>query len=391
MFSKNNFLFYSICGVCIGIIGLISLKLYHDSSANQVATPLETNGQPSINEEQGVESVNEPILNEEDVDLNKAVAPDTTEADISTDINLIDISTPAESVIPERTSFETFVTKLGECSAGTEFGDTDYGLYPNDKIDTDLTTQIVTMTISSGDQSACNLSISLEYQDYTRTTQLKEVSSCTLNMKGLAPKETKEFLSEVSAAAYANVYKSFLENFDSNKLSPAEKAFFTKYPSWSSTLANIEISTKYIDRVECNSDTISLESASSVQPTTTTPPPAENHDPYIRKSISNLRSQAELFYNGNDYTYSNLCESPRVIPVLNDLLNKIDGTPYNPAEHGVLNATQQATTAVCHSNSNSYIIATPLSAPGFYWCVDSTGVSIERQETVAAGELRCRE
>jgi type II secretory pathway pseudopilin PulG len=84
----------------------------------------------------------------------------------------------------------------------------------------------------------------------------------------------------------------------------------------------------------------------------------------VKSNLNNIRAQAELYYDGNNNTYTNLC--------LNSA-NMING----------LNAASTAgagniTSDVCNANANAWAGSAPLKvAEGTsnYWCVDSTGTS----------------
>lgn len=100
-------------------------------------------------------------------------------------------------------------------------------------------------------------------------------------------------------------------------------------------------------------------------------------DASIKQSIGNARSQAELFYNQNNYTYSGMCADA-------DVVQLIVAAENNRAETTVANrridAAAVANGVVCNDTDGGYLIAAPLNIfDGFgnegevAWCVDSTG------------------
>ena len=108
----------------------------------------------------------------------------------------------------------------------------------------------------------------------------------------------------------------------------------------------------------------------------------------IQQTLTNLRSQAELYYNGaGNYSYTNLClgaNAPAVVAGINAALDVVNGTAY-PAGGRATAAVNSATTdanrvAQCVSNASSYQITVPLGGGADYWCVDSTGFSGRQPE-----------
>ena len=104
----------------------------------------------------------------------------------------------------------------------------------------------------------------------------------------------------------------------------------------------------------------------------------------IKSNLANARTQAELYYNSMNDTYSAVC----------GLVNAPDGTKtingFVLTAHNQSNATTfstlsttagSLTTSVCHSATGApwaWAAAVPLKVPeglNRYWCVDSTGFS----------------
>jgi len=51
-------------------------------------------------------------------------------------------------------------------------------------------------------------------------------------------------------------------------------------------------------------------------------------DASVQQSVANIRSQAELYYNQNNYTYTDVCGSAPVITLLSGATSVVNGTPY---------------------------------------------------------------
>ena len=109
----------------------------------------------------------------------------------------------------------------------------------------------------------------------------------------------------------------------------------------------------------------------------------------IQQSMANIRAQAELVYNNDGYSYSNVCSTARVTDLINASLEVINGDAIGgdataPANHATDPTGRDAS---CHDNDVAYAVATPLAGGTGFWCVDSTGFSGEG--TVASGAYVC--
>jgi type IV pilus assembly protein PilA len=96
----------------------------------------------------------------------------------------------------------------------------------------------------------------------------------------------------------------------------------------------------------------------------------------IQQSIANVRSQAELVYNAEGYSYTEVCADPRVTNLINaalSVVNSTGGIQTGAASNST--TTPASRVAVCRSNDTQYIAASPLSGGSNFWCVDSTGAS----------------
>ncbi len=119
-------------------------------------------------------------------------------------------------------------------------------------------------------------------------------------------------------------------------------------------------------------------------------------DASIKQSVANIRSQAELVYNQNGYTYNGVCGDPRVINLISAALDVVNGATYASttamaaASNG---ATQAERVAACADSDTAYIVQAPLTDPAAvdteFWCVDSTGASQEISAPVGNGDFTC--
>lgn len=105
----------------------------------------------------------------------------------------------------------------------------------------------------------------------------------------------------------------------------------------------------------------------------------------IQQSIANIRSQAELVYNSNGYSYDGICGDQRVTNLISAALDVVNGTAYSSTtaqaltENGAIATDRVAT---CVDEDTRYIVQAPLANPTGgtnvdFWCVDSTGASRE--------------
>jgi prepilin-type N-terminal cleavage/methylation domain-containing protein len=120
-------------------------------------------------------------------------------------------------------------------------------------------------------------------------------------------------------------------------------------------------------------------------------------DASIKQSVANIRSQAELWYNSNGYSYANLCAQTPVDNLLSAAVDVVNGTDYVAATHGaatyvaVNSLTGAATgrTAACHGDETRYVAVAPLASVAQFWCVDSTGASKQTATAPASGSYVC--
>jgi prepilin-type N-terminal cleavage/methylation domain-containing protein len=97
-------------------------------------------------------------------------------------------------------------------------------------------------------------------------------------------------------------------------------------------------------------------------------------DAAVEADLQSIRSQAEVYYNNNNYVYgtsTNSCTTGMFTDtsITNILAN--------------IRADNNNGTAVCNSTGAAYAVETPInSSPGF-WCIDSSGNS--KTESAAIG------
>lgn len=108
-------------------------------------------------------------------------------------------------------------------------------------------------------------------------------------------------------------------------------------------------------------------------------------DASVKTTLSNARSQMEILFNNNSFSYQDQCQD-------NSLDNMFASIVTNsPATSFVDNndpTPSNATTAVCHDNVDSWAISTPINAGG-YFCVDSTGQSMMTTTNLTASTYVC--
>ncbi len=103
------------------------------------------------------------------------------------------------------------------------------------------------------------------------------------------------------------------------------------------------------------------------------------NDASAKQSLNSVRSQAELFYNNNNFTYDGMCNSA----TLDDLNLAI--VNISPATSEVIDgALQTATTYNCNDAADAWAASAPMFGGGFF-CVDSTGFAGSRSTALPAG------
>lgn len=88
-------------------------------------------------------------------------------------------------------------------------------------------------------------------------------------------------------------------------------------------------------------------------------------DASIKESMSNLRAQAEIYYNANGFNYTGMCNDAKVTQLLTAAKNNGDGTA-----------------ADCYPSAQAWAASAKLNTAGTgstttqFFCVDSTGISV---------------
>jgi len=109
-------------------------------------------------------------------------------------------------------------------------------------------------------------------------------------------------------------------------------------------------------------------------------------DAATKSNLSNARAQAEVYYDGNSQTYTNLCTAAGGISTMLSAAQSSSGA----ASVVTVNTTAgTATTVICHADANGWAVAAPLRSETGYWCVDSTGVSARKTNVLAASSMTC--
>jgi type IV pilus assembly protein PilA len=120
-------------------------------------------------------------------------------------------------------------------------------------------------------------------------------------------------------------------------------------------------------------------------------------DASIKQSVANIRSQAELWYNSNGYSYATLCAQTPVDNLLSAAVDVVNGTDYVAGTHGAstyvgtntLTGAASGRTAACHADETRFVAVAPLASVAQFWCVDSTGTSKQSATAPASGSYVC--
>jgi len=119
-------------------------------------------------------------------------------------------------------------------------------------------------------------------------------------------------------------------------------------------------------------------------------------DASVQQSVANIRSQAELIYNSDNYSYGDVCADPAVENLMVAALKVVNGTDYAPGTHGIpgyvptnnLTGDDTTRTGACHDDNTTYVAQAPLASEDSFWCVDSTGAS-RKTDAMAANDTQC--
>lgn len=117
-------------------------------------------------------------------------------------------------------------------------------------------------------------------------------------------------------------------------------------------------------------------------------------DASIKQSIGNARSQAELVYNQDGFTYLGVCDSAPIINLLDAAAdNRAETTAVNRDFDGTPSTAGTDTSVTCQSTAAAYVIHAPLNIPApdgsvQHWCVDSAG-SAGTSTALGAAAIAC--
>lgn len=90
---------------------------------------------------------------------------------------------------------------------------------------------------------------------------------------------------------------------------------------------------------------------------------AKSANAAVKANLNNLRAQAEIYYDGNSSTYTNICTNANIV---------------KGADAASQAGANNTTSDVCNSTATAYAISAPLKvAEGTsnYWCIDNTGTA----------------
>lgn len=111
------------------------------------------------------------------------------------------------------------------------------------------------------------------------------------------------------------------------------------------------------------------------------------NDVAVKSDLDNARAAAELYYDGNNQSYASVCTAAGGISA--------QVTAAAIAAGGTVVAAGNAQTAgnaACNSIATAWAAQASLKTAGLakpYWCVDSTGKSIDEAALMLAGATSC--
>ncbi|MAQ59574.1 hypothetical protein CL638_02615 [bacterium] len=104
-------------------------------------------------------------------------------------------------------------------------------------------------------------------------------------------------------------------------------------------------------------------------------------DAAIKQGLGNMRSQAEIYYNSNNFRYytsatANACDDSSAVSVLEGARNASGvATAYTGDTNGTASSNARVT---CHAAAQAWVVTAPLASDNTRaWCVDSTGAAKE--------------
>jgi len=96
----------------------------------------------------------------------------------------------------------------------------------------------------------------------------------------------------------------------------------------------------------------------------------KGNDAAVKSELSSIRAQAEISYDSNSNSYTQVCADTQVIKLLADAAVKSGGA------------------TACNPSQGAYAASSALKSSGF-WCVDSLGTSKSEAANLGAGVTAC--
>lgn len=98
-------------------------------------------------------------------------------------------------------------------------------------------------------------------------------------------------------------------------------------------------------------------------------------DAAIKSNLAGARAEAEIYYDSNSSTYTDVCLSTAA----NNIMDSATAAKNAAGATSVTrDAIASATVVACNDSSGGWAIQSPLKATsGTYYCVDSTGAAVE--------------
>ena len=113
-------------------------------------------------------------------------------------------------------------------------------------------------------------------------------------------------------------------------------------------------------------------------------------DAAVKGALSQVRAQAELFYDGGN-TYAGFCTNATTTPILNNAKTN-SNAPSTAVVTAYATAGALTESVTCHENGTSgYAVSASLkgSAGAQVYCVDSTGSAMVTATPLGASDIVC--
>jgi len=92
------------------------------------------------------------------------------------------------------------------------------------------------------------------------------------------------------------------------------------------------------------------------------------NDAAIKQMMASIRSQAEIVYNNNNFSYATVCANSQVTTLKTAIDNNSGGTAY------------------CNNSATTWVVSSPLLGGGA-WCVDNTGAARQISANMTSGTV----